>query len=170
MKKGLLNLILLVLVITNVALTAILVFAIVPAMNATSQLVNKVAAAIDLEKELKDSQSDTLSIDETQTFTFADSMTIYLKPDKNGNKGYAKFQITLVLDKTHEDFNKYEPNLATYESQMRTVVNQVLDDYTADEFSANKDQIAVSVRNALRDMFDESEFIYSVGFSDLIIQ
>lgn len=50
MKKGLLNLILLVIVITNVALTAILVFAIVPAMNATSDLVNKVAQAIDLEK------------------------------------------------------------------------------------------------------------------------
>ena len=51
MKKGLINLILLVLVVTNVVLTAILVFAVVPAMNSTTDLVAKVAQAIDLEKE-----------------------------------------------------------------------------------------------------------------------
>ena len=51
MKKGLINIILLVLAITNVILTAIMVFAIVPAMNSTNNLVSKVASAIDLEKE-----------------------------------------------------------------------------------------------------------------------
>ena len=112
MKKGLLNLILLVLVITNVALTAILVFAIVPAMNSTTSLVKKVAEAIDLEKELKDQQSDTISIDQTQTYSFADLMTIRLKTDEDGKAAHARFQLTLVLNKEHEDFDQYSPQLA----------------------------------------------------------
>lgn len=170
MKKGLLNLILLVLVITNVALTAILVFAIVPAMNSTTALVKKVAEAIDLEKELKDAQSDTISIDQTQTYSFAEYMTIRLKTGENGSASHARFQLTLVLNKEHEDFNKYEPQLTAFEELMRSRVNDVLDNYTADELTNNKDLIAVAVRDELRDLFDESEFIYSVGFSDLIIQ
>ncbi len=170
MKKGLLNLILLVLVITNVALTAILVFAIVPAMNSTTALVKKVAEAIDLEKELKDQQSDTISIDQTQTYTFTDVMTIRLKTEEDGTASHARFQLTLVLNKEHEDFDVYEPQLATFEELMRSRVNDVMDNYTATELTTNKEQIAIAVRDELRNLFDESEFIYSVGFSDLIIQ
>jgi flagellar basal body-associated protein FliL len=170
MKKGLLNLILLVLVITNVALTAILVFAIVPAMNSTTSLVKKVAEAIDLEKELKDQQSDTISIDQTQTYSFADLMTIRLKTDEDGKAAHARFQLTLVLNKEHEDFDQYSPQLDTFAELMRSRVNDVMDNYTAKELTTSKEQIAIAVRDELRNLFDESEFIYSVGFSDLIIQ
>ena len=170
MKKGLLNLILLVLVITNVALTAILVFAIVPAMNSTTALVKKVAEAIDLEKELKDQQSDTISIDQTQTYSFTDVMTIRLKTAEDGSSHHARFKLTLVLNKEDEDFSVYEPKLATFEELMRSRVNDIMDNYTAKELTTNKELIAIAVRDELRDLFDESEFIYSVGFSDLIIQ
>ena len=112
MKKGLLNLILLVLVITNVALTAILVFAVVPAMNATADLVSKVAEAIDLEKEVKDQASDTISIDKTATFTLTDKMSILLKASENGDQNYAQFSITLTLNKDDEAYSKYKDKLS----------------------------------------------------------
>lgn len=169
MKKGLLNLILLVLVITNVALTAILVFAIVPAMNATSDLVNKVAEAIDLEKELKDQQSDILSISQTQLFTFSEKMSILLKPSADGSQNYAQFQVVLKLDKEDENFSEYESKLSTYESYMRAEVNDVLARYTAEELSASKTQALIEIRDALRKFFDETEFIHEVGFSDFVI-
>ncbi|MBQ2744207.1 MAG: flagellar basal body-associated FliL family protein [Lachnospiraceae bacterium] len=169
MKKGLLNLIILVLVITNVALTAILVFAVVPAMNATSDLVGKVAEAIDLEKELKEQQSDTLSIDQTKLFTFTDKMSILLKPSADGSQNYAQFQVVLVLDKEDENFSKYESQLTTYESYMRTEVNNVLAGYTAEELSVSKTQALIEIRDALRKLFNETEFIHSVGFSDFVI-
>ncbi len=169
MKKGLINLILLVLVITNVALTAILVFAVVPAMNATSELVGKVAEAIDLEKELKDQQSNILSIDQTQLFTFTDKMSILLKPSADGSQNYAQFQVVLKLDKEDENFKEYEPMLTTYESYMRTQVNEVLARYTAEELSTSKTQALIEIRDVLRKFFDETEFIYEVGFSDFVI-
>lgn len=172
MKKGLLNLILLVLVITNVALTAVLVFAIVPAMNATTELVGKVAKAIDLEKELKDQQSDILSIDETKQYTFSDKMTISLKPSGDGVQHYASFKLTLVLDKTDPDYSKYEPKLIEFESIMMGTVNSVLDDYTAEQLSDStiRDTAAIAVRDALRKQFNETEFIYNITFSGFVIQ
>ena len=169
MKKGLVNLIILVLVVTNVALTAILVFAIVPAMNATSDLVTKVAEAIDLEKELKDQQSDILSIDKRATFTFTDKMSILLKPSEDGSQNYAQFSITLTMNKEDENYSKYEGKIADYENYMRTVINDVLAGYTAEQLSASKSNAALEIRDALRKLFNETEFIYEVGFSDFVI-
>lgn len=171
MKKGLLNLILLVLVITNVALTAILVFAVVPAMNATSELVGKVAEAIDLEKELKDQASDTISIDKAETFTFSEKMSILLKADSDGSQKYAQFEVTLTLNTDDENYSKYKDKLSTYEQLMRTEVNSVVASYTASELSdqGNRERVAEELRDALRKLFNETEFIYSVGFSNFVI-
>lgn len=171
MKKGLLNLILLVLVITNVALTAILVFAIVPAMNSTTELVAKVAQAIDLEKELQDQKNETISIDKTATFTFAEKMTILLKASDNGDKNFAQIQVTLTLNTEDEAYPKYKDKLGEYENIMRIEVNRVLGGYNAEQLSNPdvKEQAAKEIRDALRDLFNETEFIYSVGFSSFVI-
>lgn len=171
MKKGLLNLILLVLVITNVALTAVLVFAIVPAMNSTTALVSKVAQAIDLEKELQDQKNETISIDKTATFTFAEKMTILLKASDNGDKNFAQIQVTLTLDTEDEAYSKYKDKLSEYENIMRIEVNRVLGGYNAEQLSNPevKEQAAKEIRDALRDLFNETEFIYSVGFSSFVI-
>ena len=171
MKKGLLNLILLVLVITNVALTALLVFAIVPAMNSTTELVAKVARAIDLEKELQDQKNETISIDKTATFTFAEKMTILLKTSDNGDKNFAQIQVTLTLNTEDEAYPKYKDKLSEYENIMRIEVNRVLGGYNAEQLAdpSVKEQAANEIRDALRDLFNETEFIYSVGFSSFVI-
>ena len=135
MKKGLINLILLVLMITNVALTAILVFAVVPAMNSTTELVGKVAKAIDLEKELKDQKNETISIDKTATYTFSEKMPILLKTSDNGDQNFAQIQVTLTLNTEDEAYKKYEGKLSENENLMMIEVNRVLGGYTAEQLS-----------------------------------
>lgn len=169
MKKGLLNLILLVLVITNVALTAILVFAVVPAMNATSALVSKVAEAIDLEKELKDQASDTISIEDTDLFNFSEKMVITLAPSDNGKLNHVQLNVTLRLNKEDESYSKYKDELSKNEQLMRTEISRILATYTAETFAANTGQVELDIRDALRKLFNETEFIYSVGISDWVI-
>ena len=51
MKKSLLNILILALVVTNVILTAVLVFTIVPTMKKTDNLITKIVSTIDLELE-----------------------------------------------------------------------------------------------------------------------
>ncbi|MBQ2982357.1 MAG: flagellar basal body-associated FliL family protein [Lachnospiraceae bacterium] len=171
MKKGLINLILLVLMITNVALTAILVFAVVPAMNSTTELVGKVAKAIDLEKELKDQKNETISIDKTATYTFSEKMPILLKTSDNGDQNFAQIQVTLTLNTEDEGYKKYESKLSENENLMMIEVNRVLGGYTAEQLSDAeiKEQATKEIRDALRDLFNETEFIYSVGFSSFVI-
>ena len=171
MKKGLINLILLVLMITNVALTAILVFAVVPAMNSTTELVGKVAKAIDLEKELKDQKNETISIDKTATYTFSEKMPILLKTSDNGDQNFAQIQVTLTLTTEDEAYKKYEGKLSENENLMMIEVNRVLGGYTAEQLSDAEiqDQATKEIRDALRDLFNETEFIYSVGFSSFVI-
>ena len=125
MKKGLLNLILLVLMITNVALTAVLVFAIVPAMNSTTDLVGKVAKAIDLEKELKDQKNETISIDKTATYTFSEKMPILLKTSDNGDQNFAQIQVTLTLNTEDEGYDKYKKKLWIF-SKSRCENNEII--------------------------------------------
>ena len=171
MKKGLLNLLLLVLMITNVALTAVLVFAIVPAMNSTTELVGKVATAIDLEKELKEQKNETISIDKTATYTFSEKMPILLKTSDNGDQNFAQIQVTLTLNTEDENYDKYKDKLAENENLMMIEVNRVLGGYTAEQLSdlETKELATKEIRDALRDLFNETEFIYSVGFSSFVI-
>lgn len=103
MKKGLINIIIVILSVTNIILSAIIVFAVVPAMNSTTDLVNKVAQAINLEKEGNNGTSD-LTIDDIDTFTFADSMLVSLKAGDDGKTHYASFKLTLTLNKSDEAY------------------------------------------------------------------
>ena len=56
MKKNILTIIIMASCLLNLILTAVIVFAVVPTMNKTSQLVDKVATAIDLETDEEDMQ------------------------------------------------------------------------------------------------------------------
>lgn len=86
MKKGLFNIILLVLIVTNLVLTAIIGFAVVPAMKSSNAMVGKVAEAIDLEKEgqKQHTEDGKISIDNTDVFTFTDKFTVELNPGSDG--------------------------------------------------------------------------------------
>ena len=166
MKKSLFNIILLVLLVTNLAMTAIIVFAIVPSVKNSNELVGKVAAAIDLEKEGK----SQISIDDTDLFTFDDKFTVELNPLGDGKSHIAVFKLTLTLDKSNEDYKKYKAKLSDYEELMRTKISGIVSKYNETEVVNNKDQILEELRDALREMYNNSTFIYSVGFGDFVTQ
>jgi recombinational DNA repair ATPase RecF len=98
MKKGLINIIILVLLITNVVLTATMAFAIIPAMNSVTSLVKKVAEGIDLQKEAS-SDSDIIGIDDMETYTFEQKITANLKNGSDNKTHYVSVKITLTLNK-----------------------------------------------------------------------
>ena len=58
MKKSILNIITLVLVLTNTILTGIMTFVVIQSMNNSNALVKKVAQAIDLEKADEEKETE----------------------------------------------------------------------------------------------------------------
>ncbi len=170
MKKGQINIIILALCLINIVLTAVIVFAVVPAMNSTTALVNKIALAIDLEKEGKQQYSDVISIDSVKTYSFADKMTVTLKADSNGKTNYAQFSVVMTLNTEDENYEKYSDKMSDNEKLMRSTVEDIVKQYTKTELNNNRDIIEEEVAEALRKMYNETEFIYEVSLSDLITQ
>lgn len=170
MKKGLINIILVVLALTNIVLSAIIVFAVVPAMNSTTDLVSKVADAIDLEKEGQNQLADGLSIDSISTFTFTDNILVSLKAGDDAKSHYASFKLTLTLNKDDESYSKYISKLKDNEELMKSEVNKIVSKYTKYEVENNQEAILEEIVGSLRKLFNDTTFIYSAGFSDLVTQ
>lgn len=170
MKKGLINIILVVLALTNIVLSAIIVFAVVPAMNSTTDLVSKVADAIDLEKEGQNQLADGLSIDSISTFTFTDNLLVSLKAGDDAKSHYASFKLTLTLNKDDESYSKYISKLKDNEELMKSEVNKIVSKYTKYEVENNQEAILEEIVGSLRKLFNDTTFIYSAGFSNLVTQ
>ena len=170
MKKGLMNTLILVLCVMNIILTSVIVFAVVPAMNSTTELVKKIASAIDLEKEAKKQYTDGISIDSVVTYSFKEKMTVTLKASENGKSNYAQFSVVMTLNKEDENYEKYKDKLSSNEKLMRSAVEDVIKQYTKTELLNNRDAIEEEVTLALRKMYNETEFIYEVSLGELITQ
>lgn len=170
MKKGLINIILLVLAVTNIILTAIMVFAIVPAMNSTSELVSKVATAINLEKEGKEQYSDSISIDNLVTYDFTDKITVALNGSTDNNVHYAQFGITLSLDKKGEGYDDYKNKLTENEKLMTSTISSVVSKYTTTEIQNNQKVILQEITSALRELYNNTTFIYETSFVNIVFQ
>ncbi|MBP5305840.1 MAG: flagellar basal body-associated protein FliL, partial [Lachnospiraceae bacterium] len=78
MKKNMLTIVVIALCILNLALTAMVVFSVVPTVKATNNLISQVASIIDLELESPDPKY-TVSMSDLTAVEFEGTLTINLK-------------------------------------------------------------------------------------------
>lgn len=101
MKKNILTIVIMASTVMNLVLTIIIVFSIVPAMNKTNKLVDKVASVIDLETELKEEEQYSVEDLEPYDITFESKQTINLKSEPSDKESHF-----VVLDGINVSFNK----------------------------------------------------------------
>ena len=108
MKKNILTIIIMASCLLNLILTAVIVFAVVPTMNKTSQLVDKVATAIDLETDEEASGDYSIDNLEPYSIAFENKQTINLKPDEGDNTShFAVLEgVTISFNKEAEDYKE----------------------------------------------------------------
>lgn len=176
MKKSILNIILLVLVLTNTILTGILVFVLIKPMQDTNRLVNKICKALDLELEIKESVNlDDIPIDQIKYFDLAgesgkpEKMTIPLKRTSDGKQHYAQMSISLGLYTKHKDFSKYESELENQKAVISQHIQDVVQKYTYSEMLSNPEIIRKEAVKELQKLYD-SEFIVEVIFNQTTLQ
>ena len=85
MKKSLLNIIMIVLVLTNTILTTIMLFVVVPGMQDSNRIIKKVAQAVNLELDTREIDVSDVPLDECETFDLETKLTIALKKGSDGN-------------------------------------------------------------------------------------
>ncbi len=173
MKKNLISIIILALMIVNIVLTAIMMFSVVGASKKTAALVDNIATAMDLELAASsegEAAEEVISMADTETYSFADNMTIPLKKSEGDDKDhYCIVSITLSINTKADGYKEYgsAENLATREGLIKDEINGVFAQYTMEEARDNQEIIKKEIIDRIQQMFD-SKFIYNVSFGDIM--
>lgn len=169
MKKSLLNIITLVLVITNTILTAVMVFVVVPSMQDSNRVVKKVAQAVNL--ELNDAKVDlsNISLEQCESYDLDTKLTVSLKKGSDGKDHYAVVYPTLLLYKNASNYSKNLATLTEKKSIATQHIQEVIQKYTATELHSNPDAVREEALKDLRNVFG-SDFIVEVVFGTTTIQ
>ena len=87
MKKNILTIVIMAATLINLVLSAVMIFSVVPAMNKTSNLVDKVASVVDLEIEDANKDAQDYTVEDLKPFEvkYDTSLKINLQKD-NGDE------------------------------------------------------------------------------------
>lgn len=174
MKKNLLSVLILVLLIVNIALSAVMMANVIGTNKKTAELMDSIGMAMNLELYTPGTGPE-VSLADTDTHVM-DTMTILLA-DSQANNGdgtskkqvYLVFDISLLMDKNHEDYASYSSNIGngSYDSAIKDTVERVVSNYTEEECRVSfTEDIRNEMLKAIQDLF-ESKFIYGITLSNI---
>ena len=170
MKKSLLNIITLVLVLTNTILTAIMVFVIVPSMQDSNRVIKKVAQAINLELDTtSETDLSDVPLEDCETFDLETKLTIALKKGSDGKEHYAVIYPTLLLYKEGSNYSKNMDTLKEKKALATQHIQEVIQKYTATELQTSPDAVREESLKDLQEIFGK-DFIVQVVFGTTTIQ
>lgn len=165
MKKNLMSILILALLVVNIVLTSIMMFSVVGANKSTTELVKKIATAINLELNPGGSETE-VPISDMVPYNIADAMTIMLK-STDENQHYMQLSVTLQMNKKNKDYKKYVETLSTNEQVIKGCINEVISSHTLEEVQNDMDSLRSEILTRIQREYNNSEFIYKVVFSDV---
>lgn len=167
MKKNLLTIITFALVLVNIVLTSILTITIMPEVKKVNELVTRICDAIDLDLQAATGaeSTETVSLENVESYNLPDSLTINLKPGADGATHYGVVSITLSINKKSESYETYGANITggTYDGIISDTVNSTISKYTYEEITADQSAVQREIKNELNAKFG-SNLIVNVGF------
>ena len=171
MKKNILTIIVIALCFVNVALTATVIFTVVPAVSKSNALITQVASIIDLELESPLPKSDVAITDMEAVALENSELTINLKSVEGELKDpYAVIdQVTVYLNKKGDDYKTLSEGIAGYGATITEVVSATFSEYTKDEVQNNRDLVKQEVLENLHIKFG-STTITDISFKNLRLQ
>lgn len=171
MKKNMLTIIVIALTAINVILSAVLVFAVVPASNRTTKLVNQVASIINLELEASSNGvSEAVDPRDVETYIIESKLTFNLLRSANGSDHYAAIDsITLSINKSSKDYGKLNKTIEANSNFITDIVTEVVSSYTYDDAISKKEEMKAEILERIQSHFN-SEFIFSVSLNNLCFQ
>lgn len=173
MKKNILTIIIMALTVINVILTAVVLFSTVPAMNRTNNLIKKVTEVVDLELESDEKTDDNaVSIEDRENHQFTSSagtLTINLLKSE-GKEHWAQIDsVYVTVNKKGEDYKSLVKNLEGKQSDVLTIVSDIIGGMNYETVSTKKDEMKLKIVKKLQEHF-ETESIIDVSFDNLRFQ
>lgn len=174
MKKNILTIIIMALTVINVILTAVVLFTTVPAMSRTNNLIKKITEVVDLELEADEKSADnTVSIKDRENYSFTNSagtLTINLQKSENKKEHWAQLDsVYVTVNKAGEDYKSLVENLEGKESDVLSIVTDVIGGMDYETVSSKKSEMRLEIVKKLQEHF-ETESIIDVSFDNLRFQ
>ncbi len=176
MKKNLLSVLILVLMIVNIAMSAVMMISVTSTNKKTAALMDSIATAMNLEWNSPGSMTD-VPLSDSETYNIG-TMTIHLAPSQvvgedgtvstSNKQMYIVFDIALLLNKTHEDYEAYGgDSMSQYDSIIKDTVESVVDQYTEEQCRADfsgviRDEILAAVQKRLN-----SKIVYGITLNNV---
>lgn len=163
MKKNILTVVVIALCLINLALSAVVVFSLVPMANRTNDLITQVASVIQL--ELEDPKADSITAvpvadrEALEPIGGEDEVTVNLKKDDPKSSHYAMYDtVTLTVNKAAKDYKTVTGLIATNNTYIMECVTTTLAQCTLDELQndADRSELKKEIINKLNDYFDTS--------------
>lgn len=143
MKKNILTIVIMAATLVNLVLTIVLVFSVMPAMNKTSNLVDKVASVIDLEiDDASEEEEYTMEDLEPYTITYETEAKINLQLDADKEAHYAVIKgMTISFNKKADDYDDIYKQITATESSnvyVQDIVKEVIGEFSFSTFDQTK--------------------------------
>ena len=172
MKKNLLSVLILVLLIVNIALSAVMMTNVISTNQKTAALMDSIGAAMKLELYTPGAGAE-VALADTDTHVM-DQMAIPLNmtnPDGTtaSKQAYLVFNISLLMDKTHEDYAELGERVKSgeYNSMIEDAIQSVVSNYTEEECRASfTGDIRNEILTAIQDLV-QSKCIYGITLSNI---
>ena len=171
MKKNLLSIVILALLIVNLVLTSIMMFSVTSTNKKTGAVVADIASILKLELGTEEEQESTaVSMEDTAFHDMESELTIMLAKDpldEEAKEHFVMVQVSLSMDTTNKYYKTYGESIN--DNQIAGVMQEVFGKYTADEVQPRSEDIKEEILAEIQKLYN-SEFIYKVTFSKLVVQ
>ena len=164
MKKNMLAIVILAATLVNIALTALMLFTVIPKAQRTDALIQKICSIIDLELEDPDAADYAeIPFEDREIYALANKATANLTKATGETKTtYAQVQITLLLNKKSDSYEKIQPLLANYENVIINMVKDEVSKYTTETISVSKEYIQDVILTKLSTEFGTTDLLIGV--------
>ncbi|WP_455714418.1 flagellar basal body-associated FliL family protein [Anaerosporobacter sp.] len=171
MKRNILTVVIMALSIVNLVLSAVIVFSVVPNVNKTNNLIDKVAEIINLDLEAQNGNEKIITVDDLESYNFEEELIINLKKDADSSKeNYAVInKISLSLYNGATDFDKVKSNIETSSATVYDIIRKGFSSYTKDEAKVNEDKIKSSIIQMLNEKYGD-RVVQDIVFGSLVFQ
>ncbi len=169
MKKNILTVVIMAATVINLILTIVIVFSIVPAMNKTNKLVDKVASVIDLEIEKEEEEQYSVEDLEAYPIAFENKRTINLKPEEGDSESHFVIieGITVSFNKEADDYDTISESVKAADVYVVDAVTEAVSEQTI--HTLNEKEVKEIALAKIQEIY-KSKCIVQVSLSGFMFQ
>ena len=169
MKKNILTIIIMAATLINVVLSVVLVFAVMPAMNKTSALVDKVSSVIDLEIEDLNAEEEEYTMSDLKTYLkkYDTTVNINLKKDSGDDTNhYVQLNgWVLSFNSNADDYDTVNELVQTNDVYVDDIVKETIGSFTVSTIDVAK--VKTEIIKKIQEKYN-TKAIVSISLTDFL--